>query len=137
MDNDERWQGCGKLGYICCCWKCEVGGALQRILLLPQEFKCEVTTRSNNSTCSRSFSRGKGKHIHSKLVHERSQTLFIIMLVWKQSKCPSADEEIRTIWYEMEYNPAKIVAGVNILMSSLECTRPWVPPPALGMEIRY
>lgn len=112
------------------------GGALQRILLLSQEFKCDVTTRPNNFTC-RSFSRRKEKHIHSKLVYERSQTLFIIMLVWKQTKCPSANEEIRTIWYEMEYNSAKIGAGVNILMCSLECTRPWVPPPALGMEIRY
>lgn len=113
MDNDEHWQGCGKLGYICCCGKCEAGRPLQRILLLPQGFKCVVTTRPNNSTC-RSFSQGKGKHIHSKLVHERSQILFIIILVWKQTKCPSANEEIRTIWYEMEYNSAEKGAGVIV-----------------------
>ena len=32
--------------------------------------------------------------------------LFIITTTWKQSRCPSADEWIRKLWYTMEYYSA-------------------------------
>ena len=32
--------------------------------------------------------------------------LFIIARIWKQPRCPSADEGIRKLWYTMEYDSA-------------------------------
>ena len=43
--------------------------------------------------------------------------LFIITMTWKQSRCPSADEWIRKLWYTMEYYSAiKKKAFESVLM---------------------
>ena len=58
----------------------------------------------------------KGECIHTEETRREKDTctpmfiaaLFIIARIWKQSRCPSADEWIRKLWYiyTMEYNSA-------------------------------
>ena len=112
--SNKYWRGCGGKGTLLQCWRewklvqplCRtVWRFLKKLEIeLPYEPAIPLLgihteeTRSERDTCTPMF----------------IAALFIIARVWKQPRCPSADEWIRKVWYIYLWNITQPLKRIHL-----------------------